>query len=319
MTRSVLRPVLRHPRRALLCPLMIVRARFARSAEDGLFGWSSEEFEAFGAHPPHPLESVIGQVDGMYVRIRRPQHQEWRYVCVPLFYAHVASSPPSCLSTSGTGRSTRRSTVCCLSSSVTGGWDAFVRCRPVGRQGTLRNVLSSRKCPSSSAATYEAALRNNRVCVFCHPALCSLCLKVFLIGDGAYDGDSRVLVPYRGNDLDERQRRFNKVLRSERFLVEWVIGRVRTTWFVLAARPWSLWRAHSLQLSIVLAGACSTATVSGAGACRESNRRCVRRASCATICGAHARAGLRASKTMPPLLMQPRREQHQQPLFDFPA
>jgi hypothetical protein len=120
---------------------------------------------------------------------------------------------------------------------VTGGWDAFVRCRPVGRQGTLRSVLSSQKCPSSSAATYEAALRNNRVCVFCHSALCSLCLKVFLIGDGAYDGDSRVLVPYRGNDLDERQRRFNKVLRSERFLVEWVIGRVRTTWFVLAGSP----------------------------------------------------------------------------------
>ena len=80
-----------------------------------------------------------------------------------------------------------------------------------------------------------------------HPAL-------MFMGDGAYVGDSTVLIPFARNQLNPAhgvsaadKQTFNLTLRRERVLVEWTIGRLRQTWHVLHA-PFRMDRGRADQL-----------------------------------------------------------------------
>jgi hypothetical protein len=80
-----------------------------------------------------------------------------------------------------------------------------------------------------------------------HPQLC-------FMGDGAYTNDSRILIPYARNQLHDEhgatnagKLQYNLLLRSQRVLVEWTIGRLRQAWHVLHA-PFRMDRGRADEL-----------------------------------------------------------------------
>lgn len=65
------------------------------------------------------------------------------------------------------------------------------------------------------------------------------------MGDGGFFGDDRVHAPYRRDEIRNAPfpmgplyLQYNRMFRRERVVVEWVIGRIRAMWPILAGK-WS--------------------------------------------------------------------------------
>jgi hypothetical protein len=86
-------------------------------------------------------------------------------------------------------------------------------------------------------------------------------MQTLLLGDGIYAGDDRVITPWRFADLvsdnllsAHMKRAYNRTLRRERVLVEWVIGRVVTRFKVLHKS--CTWTLAPSRMSDVMRAAC---------------------------------------------------------------
>jgi hypothetical protein len=47
------------------------------------------------------------------------------------------------------------------------------------------------------------------------------------IGDKGYEGESRIITPFKGDYLTQQQRRFNKIVRRKRQIIERVNSRLK--------------------------------------------------------------------------------------------